>query len=358
MPFPPIAHLSWAQAHNDKPRPDCNLSLSAMETFPLETLPWDPDLLGGNEFAPLAHERLVALLAQRYQVSPDQVLVTVGSTHANFLATLAHAAAGDEVAIEEPVYEPLWRNVAAIGARLVFVPRGADWSLDPDAFKRALSNRTRLVILTNLHNPTGRLATPETIREIGRMAAAVGAVVLCDEVYLDGLSAGEGLPCARAIANGVSTASLTKVYGLGPLRCGWAVGPRESIALMRHVMQYTSIRHAVAAEALLVAALMDLPRLLDRARTRYAENGPIVSEWVAARPALRWTPPDGGFVGFVRLPAGIDDVAFAERLERERATWVTPGSFFRAPGHIRIGFGIPRAELVEGLRRIAAVLKM
>lgn len=358
MRFNEIQHLTWATANNLRPKPACNLSVSAMQRLPLSELPWDVDLVSGDTEFPKAHGVLLKMIAERYRVAENQILVTLGSSGANHLAAMALADAGDEVVIEEPVYEPLWRVFDAIGAKITFVPRGPDNSIDPERFRKAVTRRTKVVVTSNLHNPTGRHTPPETLRELGRIAAGVGAHVLCDEVYLDGLFGGNPVPCARVMPNGISTTSLTKVYGLGPLRCGWAVGPLDAITRMRFALQHVGVGHSAAAEALLVVALRRLPELYARAKARYDENIPILTRWITSKPALRWTPPDGGFVGFIRLPSGIDDNALVERLAREQDTWVTPGRFFKAFGGIRIGFGIPPEELGEGLRRIESVLKL
>ena len=356
--FQPIEHISWAMANNLRPKPACNLSLSAMQRFPINEIEWDPGLVSSESELPKGYAVLARLLAERYRVPESQLAVTLGSSGANYLAAVALADAGDGVVIEEPVYEPLWRAFEAVGARITFVPRGPDGAIDPDRFRKALSPGTKLVVTSNLHNPTSRHTPPDVLRELGRAAASVGAYVLCDEVYLDGLFGGTPMPCARVIPNGISTASLTKVYGLGPLRCGWAVGPAEAVARMRTALQYVGVGHSIAAVAVTAQAMQRLPELHARAKARHAENLPILSRWVESKPALRWTRPDGGFVGFVRLPAGIDDDALVERLAREQDTWVTPGKFFRARGGIRIGFGIPPDELTEGLRRIELVLKL
>ncbi len=358
MRFNPIEHLAWGSANTARPTPACNLALSSMQRFPLNELPWDPSLVAAGETLPKGYGTLTEMIAKRYRVPANQVLLTLGSSGANFLAAAALVRAGDWVLIEEPTYEPLWRNFEAMGAEIRFVPRAPDGSVDPEQFRQATNPRVKCIVTSNLHNPTGRHIPPETMRELGRIAASTGASVLCDEVYLDSLFGGTPQPCVRTIPNGISTASLTKVYGLGNLRCGWAVGPRELIEPMGHVLQYVGVRHSIAAVAMTILALERLEALYERARRRYEENFPVLARWVESRPALRWTPPDGGFVGFVRLPSGIDDDALVERLIREQDTWVTPGRFFRAKGGVRIGFGMPQPELVEGLRRVETVLKL
>ena len=95
------------------------------------------------------------------------------------------------------------------------------WTIDIDEIRRAVSNRTKLIILTNPHNPTSVSVSDEILAEIGRIAESVGAWILVDEVYLDTDYGGQLRSCFHLGARFVITNSLTKAYGLSGLRCGW-----------------------------------------------------------------------------------------------------------------------------------------
>src|SRR5438128_9787098 len=143
------------------------------------------------------------------------VTMADGTSMANMLAMAGLIAPGDEVLIEHPVYEPLVAAARFLGAEVRhFARQGPEFALDPAAVDAAVTARTTLIVLANLHNPTGNLADTETLRAIG----ALGPRVLIDEVYLDAA----GQPTAALLGEAfVCTSSLTKVYGLSGLRCGW-----------------------------------------------------------------------------------------------------------------------------------------
>ena len=123
MRFQAIQHMEWALSNVQRPKPAANLSISAVEDFPLEEIPWDPALVSTDKHNPPSRKILLEIVAERYGVGPEQVLATSGCTGANFLAAAALVDRGDRVLVEEPVYEPLWRNFETIGAEVVFVPR-------------------------------------------------------------------------------------------------------------------------------------------------------------------------------------------------------------------------------------------
>ena len=123
-----------------------------------------------------------------------------GTSGANFLVFVALLQGGGDVLVEQPGYDPLMGAAAVLGARVTrFERRFEDgYRLDPDAVRRAITPRTRLVVITNLHNPSGVLASDEDLDEVGRIADGVGAKVLVDEVYLDSVQAWRKPPGLRS----------------------------------------------------------------------------------------------------------------------------------------------------------------
>lgn len=178
---------------------------------------------------------LLEAIAQRYGVLPSQVTTAQGASGANFLVCAALLTAGDDVLVECPGYDPLLGAARMLGASTVRFERTFEdgWALDPARVQAAITSRTRLIIITSPHNPTGTLADIEALRAVGRIAEQAGAYVVVDEVYLDAARAGspEGLRYgAYGPALGdtfISTSSLTKSYGLAGLRSGWVLSSEE-----------------------------------------------------------------------------------------------------------------------------------
>ncbi len=232
----------------------------------------------------------------------------------------------------------------------------------PTVWQRALTPRTRLIIVTNPHNPSGVLADSEALDEIGQVARAHGAHVLVDEVYLDVAQAsasGPGVEADRTFAHHgdafVCTNSLTKSYGLSGLRCGWILSSPEVAERIRRTRDVVDGTGSIVSERLAVVAFDHLERLLTRATSLVETNRPIIQHFLDTRADLAWAPSSGTVV-FPRLRQVNDSLSFAERLLQERETAVVPGRFFQAPAHIRIGFGGPPETLRNGLHALGAAL--
>ena len=219
-------YLHWAKT---VPPTRFNLATSGIAGLPLSELPFDGDGWelsppGGYGYGPL-QERL----AEKCSVSPENVVAATGASMANFLAMSTVLEPGDEVLIEHPTYEPLLAVARYLGAEVRRFPRFFEngFQVIPESVRKEVSKRTRLIVLTNFHNPSGIEIPEETIGEIGEIARTVHARVLVDEVYLE-MRFDPG--AQRAFYYGdefITTSSLTKAYGLSGLRCGWVLAASE-----------------------------------------------------------------------------------------------------------------------------------
>jgi aspartate/methionine/tyrosine aminotransferase len=347
-------YMTWAKLHA---RPAWNLAGSNLLACTVDDLPGAREALqiaGDNDEG---YQPLVEAIAGRYGVSPDRIATAPGTSGANFLVFVALVRPGDEVLIEQPGYDPLMGAAAAVGGRVTrFERRFEDgFRLDPDAVRRAVTPATRLIVVTNLHNPSGVMASDEDLDEVGRIAGRVGAHVLVDEVYLDSVP-GTRAPAGARSPVFVTTSSLTKSYGLSGLRCGWVIGSAEVAERVRRARDIVDGSGAFPAEHLSVLAFGCLDRLAARAHSILDPNRRLMLDFLASRPELEVVTPAGGTVVFPRLRGGADAGPFVERLAREHDTGVVPGSFFQAPAHVRIAFGGRRDILEEGLCRIGRAL--
>lgn len=301
---------------------------------------------------------LVEAIASRYGVASDQVATAVGCSGANFLAFAALLQPGDEVVVERPGYDPLLGALELLGTRVVrFDRRWEDrWVVDPDRVRAAMSARTRLVVLTSPHNPTGVLIATEILDRLAADAAAIGAHVLVDEVYLDAVYTGRPVPAATRHEALITTNSLTKSYGLGGLRAGWILATAEVARAARRVRDVVDGCGAVPAEGLATAAFQRLDRLGERARGIIQPNAERVARFISARPELDWVPPDGGTVAFPRIRGLRDTRELTASLLERYETAVVPGSFFDAPEHIRIAFGADSTTVAAGLEALGRAL--
>jgi hypothetical protein len=218
-----------------------------------------------------------------------------------------------------------------------------------------MTPRTKLVIVTSPHNPSGVLADEAALAEVGRIASSAGAHVLVDEVYLDAVDANRH-PAAGLGDAFITTSSLTKSYGLAGLRCGWTISSPAIAERLRRARDVVDGTGSIVAERLGALAFSQLDALTERARSILSVNGAIGREFLRGRAELEYVDPPGGTVVFPRL-RGVDDTeAFAARLLAERGTAVVPGRFFEAPAHVRLGFGGPADALRAGLQRLGEAL--
>ncbi len=302
---------------------------------------------------------LIEQIAGRFRIDTACVAQAGGASFANHLALAAIVAPGDEVLVEDPTYELIVSTLGYLQANVRRFRRRAEdaWRLDADDVAAHLTPRTRLVVLTNLHNPTGALASEDEIAAVARAADQVGALVLIDEVYLELMfRSGEARTAFRPEGNIVVTSSLTKAYGLSGLRCGWILAPDWLAQRMRRLNDLYASLPPHLAERLSVVAFDRLPVLRARANAMIDANRAAYREILGGHPALDQTVFDQGTTVFPRLVGGDAD-GFFTRLLANYETSVVPGRFFGRPDHVRIGLGGDPAMTRGGLERIKAALE-
>ncbi len=353
--LPRADYLMWAKR---RPHPANDLARSDVIALALDDLPGARaalDLAGRNDNG---YPPLVESIARRYSVGTDCVATATGTSGANFLACAALVRPGDDVLVEQPGYDPLFAAPRMLGANIVrFERRFEDgFRLDPDRVAAALTPRTRLIIVTDLHNPTCVAIGEDEMGRLGAMADRHGVYVLVDEIYLDSALGKPRVPAAKRGPWFISTSSLTKVYGLPAFRCGWALAAPGVAEEIRRARDLVDGSGSVLLDRASVVAFQHLPELAERSRAILAPNLAVVEAFLAGQPALEWVKPSGGTVAFPRLRSGESADRLAERLLREFDTAVVPGRFFDAPAHFRVAFGIQRDALERGLDAISQAL--
>lgn len=348
-------YLRWAKT---RPPARFDLTSSGVPYLPLRELPVtiaDLEISGTGAYG---YAPLQQAIAARYRVDGACVVAAMGASMANTLALAAVVRRGDEVLIEHPTYEPLIAVARYLGARVRFFTRRATsgFRLDPDAVERVITQRTRAIVVTNLHNPSSALADDDALRQVGEIAARAGARVIVDEVYLDALWEPAPRTAFHLGETFISTNSLTKVYGLNGLRCGWILAEP---ALAERMWRLTELFNNIgvhAAERLSLVAFQTLDAIAARSRALLDANTAALNGFYAAHTeALDAAPHVHGTVSFPRVRSGdADDLCtlLAERYE----TAVVPGGFFGMPAHVRIGLGVDPAIFAQGLDRLARAL--
>lgn len=353
MTFRKIDYLEWARTYMGRVKYD--LAKSNVKSLTREELGLTLDHVALSVPEEEGFPELRTLLARRYGLGSGQVLVTSGATMAIYLAAAAVLEPADQVILESPNYEPLYRAAMHWGAQVKALERRFErgFGIDMEEVERCVSRSTRAIFLTNLHNPSGVATSPEKMVTLGQIARDYGATVVVSEVYLDNAFAADLKPAAACGPNLVSIGSLSKIYGLGGLRLGWMAGPEEVIRKARLALDYLECDLPAPSESIGLLALRKAPELADRARRIAQRNFAIVEEWLSRRDDLSWVKPDGGTVCLVKLPPGLEAMELSNFLREKYSTLVVPGEFFWIRGFLRISCGGDEEILRQGLKNIA-----
>lgn len=367
--FPDIDYLDWITGRPEAATHDLGSSdLRRAVPEPdgivppkLADLPSPPDDLD-----------LETIIADAYDVGTENVLVTAGATHANFVAMAAaldgkgdgagETDGGDDrpprALVEKPGYEPLVATPEGLGATVDRFRRPAedDYGLDPGRVEAAMSDGTRCIVVTNRHNPSGSRASRETMAEASRAAADNDATLLVDEVYAP-FCADEasvfGGPTAAMLPNTVVTNSMTKYLGFGPVRVGWLVADADFVSRAQSVMFHVPAISAPGM-ALTRRALYAETELAEGSRDRIEENRELLAEFVEERDDLSGAVPSGCTYGFFSHESADGD-------EISEAAWeegilVVPGRFFDDPDSFRLSLGLDNETVRAGLDAFGDVL--
>ncbi|MGA0599381.1 pyridoxal phosphate-dependent aminotransferase [Caulobacter sp. KR2-114] len=296
-------------------------------------------------------------------LTADDVLVTGGAAGALFIIATALLGAGDHLVVIRPNYATNLETPRAIGCEISFVDLAFEdgFRVDVDRVAAAIRPNTRLISVTNPHNPTGVMLGEAELRRLADLAAARGCRLLVDETYRD-LSFDPPPPLAASLGPQViSVSSLSKAYGVPGIRIGWLITTDPALqtlflAAKEQIAICGSVLDEHVAEAVLEQRSRILPPILSEMRTRLA----LIEDWMSTEQRLEWVKPSGGVVCFPRLRAepsgGLE--AFHQRLLDVHGAYVGPGHWFEMSDRFfRLGYGWPtREDLEGGLKAISAAL--
>ena len=347
--------MNWAKT---RPKVKYDLALSGILNLPFAELGAqieDVDLNGDNAYG---YRPLVEALAAHSRVAPESVVTISGGTSmANHLAMAAVLEHGDGVLIEEPTYEPILATAEYFGAQIKRFPRSFEngFSVDVNELEKQMTSRTRLIALTNLHNPSSVQIHEGTLRKIGAVAREAGARVLVDEVYLEAMFEAAPRSAVHLGPEFIATSSLTKAYGLSGLRWGWILATPDVARQMRLLHDVFGAVGPQPSERLSVVALNNLPKIIARAKGILKTNRAVLAEFLESREELTVVRTESGTTSFPRLLKGKVDDLYA-LLHQKYDTAIVPGRFFESPQHFRIGMCAEPELFEEGVKRLGAAL--
>ncbi|UCC72202.1 MAG: aminotransferase class I/II-fold pyridoxal phosphate-dependent enzyme [Gemmatimonadota bacterium] len=293
----------------------------------------------------------------------DNVLVSNGGSEANYVTTWKLLDPDDVVVMQAPNYMQIWgqgENFAR-EVRPFHLLEERGWAPDLDELDARVDGDVKLIVVTNPNNPTGAILTEAEIDRIVAIAERAGAWIIADEIYAGAELDGTWSPSFwDRYDRLVITAGLSKAYGLPGLRIGWAVGPADFIADLWSYKDYTSIAPGTLSDLCARIALNPetRPRIYERTRGILSENLQPLEVWLSERPdTFRYLPPRAGAICYTRYDLSINSSELAQRLKDEQSVLIVPGDHFNMDGYMRIGYGVPRPQLIEALDRIETVIR-
>ena len=295
-------------------------------------------------------------------------VITVGGKAALFELALALYEAGQEVLIPSPCWVSFPDQVSFAGATPVFVPTSGEdgFRLHADAILAAITDRTRAILLNSPSNPTGGMIGAADLRRIVETAAERGILVVSDETYERLVY--DAVPHASAAALAaefpetvVLVGSFSKSYAMTGWRVGYTLGPLAVIHAVEQIQSHATSNPTSFAMVGALAALHGAEGEVVTMIAAYQARRDFLIPRLNELPGFECRPPAGAFYAFPRVsgcfgPGRRDSVELTEFLLTEARVAVVPGAAFGSDEHIRISFACSKANLEEGLLRMAAVL--
>lgn len=310
------------------------------------------------------HFRLREAIAEQYEnIGPDQIQVTTGASEAIFLLMNVLLEPGDNIVVQQPIYQSLYSVAKAIGVEVRPWKMREENGFLPSLEKLPLliDSKTKLLVINSPHSPTGMMFTKEQLKWIVKLVEQNGKLLVSDEVYAglvyhprDALPPAADLsPCC------ISIGDITKPYGLGGLRVGWiACDNGKLLEEVSSFRDYTTMCCAVPSEFLAIIALRHREKLLktkiDCARRNMDMFSLLVNRY---SDILAWVPPKGGMTAFPSYSLPMDSYSFCRGLVDRKDVLLLPGSVFGWENHFRIGFGAPTEKFSKGLQLLDAYLE-
>jgi aspartate aminotransferase len=318
-------------------------------------------------------------LAERYEklyglgYTPEQLVVTSGAKHALHIALCAVLNPGDEVLLPAPYWTSYADLIEMTGAAHRAAPATLDqqFKLTPDQLRRAVTPRSRVLILNSPANPTGSVYTKEELLGLGEVAVEKDLIVLSDEIYECLTYDGHPAHCFAALrpefaARTVTVSGASKTYSMTGWRMGWAAGPREIIDAMGSLQSQETGCPSSVSQAAALAAVTGDQSCVEAFRRELETRRNLVCDLLGRIPGVKFARPQGAFYIFFDVSSHFgrtlggaavnDSAAFCKSLLEAARVNLVPGSSFGAEGFVRLSYATGRQQIEAGLAALAKFL--
>lgn len=290
-------------------------------------------------------------VGELYGLEGDNILFTCGTQEANFLTFISLLSQDDHAVVVTPTYQALNSVPESLCQTSKISLNPPDWKLDISKIEDAIKENTKMIVLNNPNNPTGRYHTLDKVKKIYEIAEENDIYLLCDEVYRELVE--DPLSTVASMGKyGISTTSLTKAYGLAGSRFGWVAADDEVIDKAWKWKDYTTISPSIFGHHIAEQVFNGMrEEILKENRGLADRNREMVDEFVE-KYDLDWYYPFG-VNGFIKIPDSFDSsVQFCREFFEEKKVVLAPGKVFGFDEYFRIGFGLETEKLEEGLKRL------
>ncbi len=296
-------------------------------------------------------------IAEWYNLEPENVLVTSGTSEANLISNLCLLDRGDEYIGIYPMYKQTVGFVKYLGCKVkeVFLNEENGWCLDINALQEMISMKTKVIFFDHPNNPTGAILSEKEIQAICDIAKDIKSYVICDNALKGSeLCKDEVFAPFDYYERGVITGSVSKLGMIG-LRIGWLIGNKEFVSKCIRFKDYTTLSHSGISEYLaeLILEKHKRNKFIQRNLDLNRGNLKILSKWIIENnDLLTCFYPKAGFTAFPSYNIPISSEEFCKRLLTEERVLFSPGIFFGVDKHFRINIGLRKGLMNELLNRL------
>ncbi|MDT2597144.1 pyridoxal phosphate-dependent aminotransferase [Enterococcus dongliensis] len=308
-------------------------------------------------------QAVIDFYQKKYELTfqQEQVRATVGALHAMYLVMQVLLDPGDEVIIHEPYFSPYREQVVLSGGTPITVPtyEKNGFQLDVEDLKKAITKRTKAIIINSPNNPTGAVFSEETLKQIAKVAIENELFIISDEIYEDFAFTEKFVPMARlAPENTITISGVSKGFAMTGWRLGYLIAPAYINQIAGMINESITYSAPTASQRAGIYALMHYEELVPPTVAVFKERLEYIEQRVAEISYLSLQPVAGSMYAFINISkSGLDSVAFVEKVLEQSGVLFVPGKAFGATGddYIRLAATQPLELLAEAFDRLESL---